>query len=52
MRYFHKEEAEEICRLAVCPIRNKDRMAWAGNANGEYSVKSGYHLAKERFGDE
>jgi hypothetical protein len=49
---FHKEEAEEICRLAVCPIRNKDRMAWAGNANGEYSVKSGYHLAKERFANE
>jgi hypothetical protein len=46
---FHKEEAEEICSLAVCPIRNKDHRAWAGNASGEYSVKSGYHLAKERF---
>ena len=46
--YSH-EEATKICSMAVCPVRNKDQRAWVGTANGDYTVKSGYHLAKEKF---
>jgi hypothetical protein len=49
---FTFEEATKICSIAVCPIRNNDHRAWVGTASGDYTVKSGYHLAKEKFAAE
>lgn len=46
---FMDEEAGAICSLPVCPRANDDKLIWAYTKNGEYTVKSGYHLAKERF---
>jgi hypothetical protein len=46
---FSVEEMEAICSVPVCPQSGEDKLVWAHTKNGEYSVKSGYHLAKERF---
>lgn len=46
---FSAEEAGLICSMAVCPCRGEDRLVWASNKNGEYTVRSAYHIAKERF---
>jgi hypothetical protein len=46
---FSGEEMEAICSVPVCPRAGEDKLVWAHTKNGEYSVKSGYHLAKERF---
>jgi hypothetical protein len=46
---FTVEETEAICCVPVCPRSSEDKLEWAHTKTGEYSVKSGYHLAKERF---
>jgi hypothetical protein len=43
---FRKEEADLICGMAICPRQQSDRQVWVGTMNGEFSVKSAYHLAK------
>jgi hypothetical protein len=45
--HFSEEEIEKICGLAICPGRRSDQLVWGGTKNGVYSVRSGYHLAKE-----
>jgi hypothetical protein len=39
-----------ICSLPVCPSRGEDRHIWQYTKIGKYTVRSGYHLAKEKFG--
>jgi hypothetical protein len=46
---FIAEEAELICGMAVSPRIGEDRLIWKCTKNGEFSVRSAYHLAKEKF---
>jgi hypothetical protein len=40
-------EIEKICSIAICPRTQQDPVVWVGNKNGDFSVCSVYHLAKE-----
>ena len=42
-----EEEAAKICSMAICLATQKDKIVWVGTKNGNYLVRSGYHLAKE-----
>jgi hypothetical protein len=44
---FMEEEVEKICSLAICPRTQQDRAIWSGNKNGNFSVRSAYHMAKD-----
>ncbi|XP_059438559.1 uncharacterized protein LOC132171289 [Corylus avellana] len=44
---FSRDEAAMICSIPICPGRQRDRLAWMGTKNGEFSFKSAYHLAKD-----
>jgi hypothetical protein len=44
---FNAEEAQVICSLAVCPRNRKDQLVWAGTKQGDYTVRSAYHMVKE-----
>jgi hypothetical protein len=44
---FNAEEAKEICGMVVCPQRREDQLVWVGTKNGEFTVRSAYHLAHE-----
>lgn len=44
---FLEEDVAKICSLAISPRTQQDRMVWAGNKNGVFSVRSAYHLAKD-----
>jgi hypothetical protein len=46
---FTVEEAELICGMTVCPRTREDRLVWRCTKNGEFTVKSVYHLAKDKF---
>ena len=45
---FTEEDAVSICSMAICPQRQQDKLVWVGTKNGIFSVKSAYHLAKEK----
>jgi hypothetical protein len=36
-----------ICQIPLSPGFSKDRMVWIGIKNGEFIVRSAYHLCKE-----
>ena len=44
---FCKEEATTIRSIPLSSTNQKDRLIWHSTANGLFSVKSAYHLAKE-----
>jgi exonuclease III len=46
---FTAEEAELICGMAVSPRTGEDRLIWRCTKNGEFTVRSAYHLAKDKF---
>lgn len=46
---FLEEEVTKICGMAISPNKQADQLVWVGNKNGEYFVKSTYHLAKCRM---
>lgn len=37
----------KICCMAICPATQGDKLVWVGTKTGDYSVRSGYHMAKE-----
>jgi hypothetical protein len=46
---FSAEESDLICGIAVSPRGGEDRRIWKFNKSGDFTVKSAYHLAKEKF---
>ena len=46
---FSAKEAGLICGMAVSPCSGEDRLTWHYNKNGEFTVRSAYHLAKDKF---
>lgn len=46
---FWPEEALRICNLPLSPTGQPDIMVWRGSTNGLFSVRSAYHLEKERL---
>jgi hypothetical protein len=46
---FSVEEATLIGRMAVSPRSGMDRLVWSHTKNGEFTVRSAYHLAKDKF---
>jgi hypothetical protein len=44
---FSVEEASLICGMPICPRSQSNKLVWLGTNNGQFSVKSAYHLAKE-----
>lgn len=45
---FSEEEAAKIGGMAICPSKPPDQQVWVGNKNGDFSVRSEYHLGRER----
>ncbi|XP_059436346.1 uncharacterized protein LOC132169309 [Corylus avellana] len=43
---FSEAEVSRICSLAICPGRSADQLVLGGTKNGEYTVRSAYHMAK------
>lgn len=46
---FSAEEVGLICSMAVSPRSGKDRLIWNYTKNGDFTVNSAYHLAKDKF---
>ena len=46
---FTAKEAKLIYGMAVSPRIGEDRLVWRCTKNGEFSVRSAYHLAKDKF---
>lgn len=45
---FTLAEADSICNMVLSPLRHPDRLVWTGSKNGLFSVKSAYHMEKQR----
>jgi hypothetical protein len=46
---FSEVEAAMILSLPICPQSQQDRVVWVGTRTGFFSVKSAYHMAKEKM---
>jgi hypothetical protein len=44
---FIPEEASTILNIPLSPFQPKDRLIWRCTKNGEFTVKSAYHLGME-----
>lgn len=44
---FHRDEAEAISRIPLSRRHTNDALFWLHSTEGVYSVKTGYHLARE-----
>jgi hypothetical protein len=44
-----EEDAALICNIPISPQRQEDKLVWVGTRNGEFTVKSAYHIAKEKM---
>jgi ribonuclease HI len=44
---FNVEESRIICSLPICPGSQVDKMVWGAAKNGQFTVRSAYHVAKE-----
>ncbi|CAN1849725.1 Putative ribonuclease H protein At1g65750 [Linum perenne] len=45
---FSEEETEEVLSIPVTSLGGEDKRVWHYSKNGEYTVKSGYHVLLER----
>jgi hypothetical protein len=45
---FMEDEATKICGIAICPNKQHVQLIWAGNKNGEFTMRHVYHLTKWR----
>jgi hypothetical protein len=46
---FWPTEVTAICSLVPCPMGLADHRVWKGTKNGIFSVRSAYHMEKERL---
>jgi hypothetical protein len=46
---FGKEEATAICNIPLSRFLHDDKIIWRATKTGEFSVRSAYHLEKERL---
>ena len=46
-RRFHHKDADAILRIPLSRRQTNDTLFWLHSTEGEYSVKTGYHLARE-----
>ena len=46
-KIFSREMAQKIAKIPLSIYQRKDRLIWNHSRNGEYTVRSGYALAKE-----
>ena len=46
---FGAEEAALIFNIPISPARQHDTLVWLETKNGEFSVKTAYHMAKENM---
>jgi hypothetical protein len=44
---FDEDEAKAICQIPLSPGLPKDRLICMGTKNGDFTVRSAYHLSKE-----
>jgi len=44
---FSEEEAKVITNIPLSPALSSDRLLWRGTKNGEFTVRSAYHLGRE-----
>lgn len=44
---FREEEARVICQIPLSPGRQKNLFIWRGTSNGEFSIRSAYHLEED-----
>ena len=49
---FHKDDAEAILRIPLSHRHTLDVVVWQHNKQGVYSVRSGYHVARQIMNDE
>ena len=47
MERFNREDAEAICKIPLSHKRVTDAVVWLHNKDGNYSVRSGYRVAKK-----
>jgi hypothetical protein len=43
---FNADKAALIYNIPISPIRQHDTLVWLGTKNGDFSVKTAYHMAK------
>jgi hypothetical protein len=46
---FIADEVERICRMVISLNKQVDQLVWVGNKNGNFSIKSAYHLERHRI---
>lgn len=46
---FQEDKAKIISNIPLSPLQPKDRMIWRCTTNGQFSVRSAYHLEMERL---
>ena len=51
MANFHCDDADAICRIPLSRRSVMDSIVWLHNKKGVYSVKSGYHIARQIIRD-
>ncbi|KAI8527750.1 hypothetical protein RHMOL_Rhmol12G0098900 [Rhododendron molle] len=47
MQIVSKEEADAILKIPILKFQREDLLVWHYTSSGEYSVKSGYHVANQ-----
>lgn len=45
---FNHADADSICRLVLSPLKSRDKLVWNGTKSDIFSVKSAYHMEKQR----
>ena len=51
MANFHCDDADAICRIPLSRRSVMDSIVWLHNKKGVYSVKFGYHVARQIIRD-